>query len=100
MTPDDAELSALSRVPGARPRVAQGRADDLLTNVLLTARCPVVFAPAMHPEMWRHAAPRANVATLRSRDVVVIEPAGGRLTGADSGAGRLPEPSEIVEVAR
>src|SRR5437868_1981959 len=81
-------------------RAAQGRADDLLTNVLLTARCPVVFAPAMHTEMWQHAATRANVATLRSRDVVVIEPAVGRLTGADSGAGRLPEPSEIVEVAR
>ena len=68
-------------------RAAHGMADDLLTNVLLTARCPVVFAPAMHTEMWQHAATQANVATLRSRDAVVIEPAVGRLTGADSGAG-------------
>jgi len=76
-------------------RAAQGRADDLLTNVLLTARCPVVFAPAMHTEMWEHAATRANVATLRSRGALVIDPAVGRLTGADSGAGRLPDPGEI-----
>jgi phosphopantothenoylcysteine decarboxylase / phosphopantothenate---cysteine ligase len=81
-------------------RAAHGLADDLLANVLLTARCPVVFAPAMHTEMWNHPATVANVATLRSRDVVVIEPAVGRLTGADSGVGRLPEPTEIVEVAR
>jgi phosphopantothenoylcysteine decarboxylase/phosphopantothenate--cysteine ligase len=79
-------------------RAAQGRADDLLTNVLLTARCPVVFAPAMHTEMWEHAATRANVATLRQRGVLVIEPAVGRLTGADSGKGRLPEPDEIFEI--
>jgi phosphopantothenoylcysteine decarboxylase/phosphopantothenate--cysteine ligase len=77
-------------------RAAQGRADDLLTNVLLTARCPVVFAPAMHTEMWEHAATRANVATLRSRGALVIDPAVGRLTGADSGAGRLPDPGEIL----
>jgi phosphopantothenoylcysteine decarboxylase/phosphopantothenate--cysteine ligase len=81
-------------------RAAHGLADDLLAGVLLTARCPVVFAPAMHTEMWNHPATVANVATLRSRDVVVIEPAIGRLTGADSGVGRLPEPAEIVEVAR
>jgi phosphopantothenoylcysteine decarboxylase / phosphopantothenate---cysteine ligase len=81
-------------------RAALGMADDLLANVLLTARCPVVFAPAMHTEMWQHAATQANVATLRSRDAVVIEPAVGRLTGADSGPGRLPEPAEIAEVAR
>jgi phosphopantothenoylcysteine decarboxylase/phosphopantothenate--cysteine ligase len=81
-------------------RAAHGLADDLLANVLLTARCPVVFAPAMHTEMWNHPATVANVATLRSRDVLVIEPAVGRLTGADSGVGRLPEPAEIVEVAR
>jgi phosphopantothenoylcysteine decarboxylase/phosphopantothenate--cysteine ligase len=81
-------------------RAAHGMADDLLANVLLTARCPVVFAPAMHTEMWQHAATQANVATLRSRDAVVIEPAVGRLTGADSGPGRLPEPAEIAEVAR
>src|SRR3954451_202983 len=76
-------------------RAAHGRADDLLTNVLLTARCPVVFAPAMHTEMWEHAATRANVATLRERGCVVLDPAVGRLTGADSGPGRLPEPDEI-----
>src|SRR5450432_1979494 len=81
-------------------RAAHGLADDLLTTTLLTARGPVVFAPAMHTEMWNHPATIANVATLRSRDVIVIEPAVGRLTGADSGAGRLPEPTEIVEVVR
>jgi phosphopantothenoylcysteine decarboxylase/phosphopantothenate--cysteine ligase len=76
-------------------RAAHGMADDLLTNVLLTARCPVVFVPAMHTEMWQHPATRANVATLRERGALVIEPATGRLTGADSGPGRLPEPAEI-----
>jgi phosphopantothenoylcysteine decarboxylase / phosphopantothenate---cysteine ligase len=81
-------------------RAAHGLADDLLTNVLLTARAPVVFAPAMHTEMWNHPATVANVVTLRSRGAVVIDPAVGRLTGADSGIGRLPEPAEIVEVAR
>jgi phosphopantothenoylcysteine decarboxylase/phosphopantothenate--cysteine ligase len=80
-------------------RAAAGRADDLLTNVLLTARCPVVFAPAMHTEMWEHPATRVNVATLRERGAVVIEPAEGRLTGADSGKGRLPEPTEIFAFA-
>jgi phosphopantothenoylcysteine decarboxylase / phosphopantothenate---cysteine ligase len=80
-------------------KAAHGLADDLLTNTLLTARCPVVLAPAMHTEMWEHAATRANVATLRSRGVVVIEPAEGRLTGADSGKGRLPEPDELFEVS-
>jgi phosphopantothenoylcysteine decarboxylase / phosphopantothenate---cysteine ligase len=81
-------------------RAVQGRADDLLTNVLLTARCPVVFAPAMHTEMWEHAATRANVATLRRRGALVIEPAVGRLTGADSGAGRLPDPDEIFAICQ
>jgi len=81
-------------------RAATGRADDLLTNVLLTATCPVVLAPAMHTEMWLHAATRANVATQRARGVVVVDPAVGRLTGADSGPGRLPEPAEILAVAR
>ena len=79
-------------------RAAHGLADDLLTTTLLTARCPVVLAPAMHTEMWEHAATRANVATLRERGVLVIEPAEGRLTGADTGKGRLPEPGEIFEV--
>ena len=81
-------------------RTAHGRADDLLTNILLTARCPVVYAPAMHTEMWEHAATRANVALLRTRGAVVLEPAVGRLTGPDSGLGRLPEPAEIYAVAR
>jgi phosphopantothenoylcysteine decarboxylase/phosphopantothenate--cysteine ligase len=81
-------------------KAAHGLADDLLTNTLLTARCPVVFAPAMHTEMWEHAATAANVLTLRERGAVVIEPAEGRLTGADSGKGRLPEPAEIFEVCR
>src|SRR4051812_6478911 len=81
-------------------KAAHGIADDLLTNTLLTARCPVVFAPAMHTEMWEHPATVENVATLRRRGAVVIEPAVGRLTGADSGRGRLPEPAEIFAVLR
>ncbi|WP_330238010.1 bifunctional phosphopantothenoylcysteine decarboxylase/phosphopantothenate--cysteine ligase CoaBC [Streptomyces sp. NBC_00525] len=81
-------------------RAAHGLADDLLTNTLLTARCPVVFAPAMHTEMWEHPATRENVATLRRRGAVVIEPAVGRLTGVDTGKGRLPDPGEIYEVCR
>src|SRR3954462_3028656 len=80
-------------------RAAAGRADDLLTATLLTARCPVVFAPAMHTEMWLHPATQDNVATLRRRGAVVLEPAVGRLTGADTGPGRLPEPSEIFAAA-
>lgn len=80
-------------------RAAAGMSDDLLTAVLLTARCPVVFAPAMHTEMWEHAATRANVAVLRQRGAVVVEPAAGRLTGADSGPGRLPEPAELLRIA-
>jgi phosphopantothenoylcysteine decarboxylase/phosphopantothenate--cysteine ligase len=80
-------------------RSVHGRADDLLAATLLTARCPVVMAPAMHTEMWEHAATRANVATLRERGVLVLDPAYGRLTGKDTGPGRLPEPAEIFEVA-
>ncbi|UQX12830.1 bifunctional phosphopantothenoylcysteine decarboxylase/phosphopantothenate--cysteine ligase CoaBC [Candidatus Mycobacterium methanotrophicum] len=81
-------------------RAAHGRADDLLTATLLTARCPVLFAPAMHTEMWQHPATVENVDTLRRRGVVVLEPASGRLTGADSGAGRLPEAEEITTFAQ
>jgi phosphopantothenoylcysteine decarboxylase/phosphopantothenate--cysteine ligase len=80
-------------------RAATGQADDLLTSVLLTARCPVVFAPAMHTEMWEHPATKANVATLRSRGALVLDPASGRLTGPDTGPGRLPEPGELWQVA-
>ncbi len=79
-------------------RAAHGLADDLLTNTLLTARCPVLMVPAMHTEMWEHPATRDNVAVLRERGVEVLEPAVGRLTGADSGPGRLPEPGEIHAV--
>jgi phosphopantothenoylcysteine decarboxylase / phosphopantothenate---cysteine ligase len=81
-------------------RAAHGRADDLLSAALLTARCPVLFAPAMHTEMWEHPATRANVALLRSRGSVVLDPASGRLTGKDSGPGRLPDPAEIADLAR
>ena len=90
------------RRPGHRRpagRAAHGRADDLLTTTLLTARCPVVLAPAMHTEMWEHPATQANVATLRERGVARPRPGVGRLTGADTGPGRLPEPAEIFEVA-
>jgi phosphopantothenoylcysteine decarboxylase/phosphopantothenate--cysteine ligase len=78
-------------------KAAHGLADDLLTNTLLTARCPVVFAPAMHTEMWLHPATADNVATLRRRGALVIDPAVGRLTGADSGPGRLPDPELIFQ---
>ncbi|WP_125610428.1 bifunctional phosphopantothenoylcysteine decarboxylase/phosphopantothenate--cysteine ligase CoaBC [Specibacter cremeus] len=80
-------------------RAATGQADDLLTTTLLMARGPVLFAPAMHTEMWRHAATQANVATLRARGVAVLDPAVGRLTGPDSGPGRLPEPADIFAAA-
>jgi phosphopantothenoylcysteine decarboxylase / phosphopantothenate---cysteine ligase len=80
-------------------RAAHGIADDLITNTLLTARCPVLFAPAMHTEMWEHPATADNVATLRRRGAAVLEPAIGRLTGADTGKGRLPEPAEIAQLA-
>ena len=80
-------------------RAATGQADDLLTNVLLTARCPVVMAPAMHTEMWEHPATQANIATLSERGVHIVPPASGRLTGKDSGPGRLPEPDDLYAVA-
>jgi len=80
-------------------RAATGQANDLLTNTLLMAHGPVLFAPAMHTEMWQHAATQANVETLRSRGATVLEPASGRLTGADSGPGRLPEPDAIFAAA-
>jgi len=80
-------------------RAAAGMAGDLLTATLLTARCPVLYAPAMHTEMWEHPATQANVALLRRRGAIVLDPAVGRLTGQDSGAGRLPEPPAIFAVA-
>lgn len=79
-------------------RAAAGRADDLLTATLLVTRAPVLMAPAMHTEMWTHPATVANVATLRSRGVIVLDPAVGRLTGVDTGPGRLPEVDHIHAV--
>lgn len=81
-------------------RLAAGRADDLLTSTILVATCPVVLAPAMHTEMWLNPATQANVKTLRDRGITVLEPAHGRLTGKDTGPGRLPEPQVIAELAR
>jgi phosphopantothenoylcysteine decarboxylase/phosphopantothenate--cysteine ligase len=81
-------------------RAATGRADDLLTATLLTTRAPVIYAPAMHTEMWQHPATRANVELLRERGAIVVDPAVGRLTGSDSGAGRLPDPEELAALAR
>ena len=80
-------------------RAATGRCDDLLTGTLLTARCPVVYAPAMHTEMWEHPATVANVALLRSRGAVVLDPDVGPLAKGDVGPGRLPSPVAIVEAA-
>ena len=80
-------------------KAATGLADDLLSATLLTVTCPVLLAPAMHTEMWLHPATQANVATLRQRGVHVLDPDSGRLTGADSGPGRLPEPAAIVAAA-
>lgn len=80
-------------------RAAHGFADDLLTTTLLTARCPVIFVPAMHTEMWENAATQANVDLLRSRGHIVAEPAIGRLTGKDTGKGRLPDPQQIFALA-
>jgi phosphopantothenoylcysteine decarboxylase / phosphopantothenate---cysteine ligase len=80
-------------------RMASGLADDLLMNTILASKAPILVAPAMHTEMWQNAATVANVATLRSRGIKILEPAVGRLTGADSGPGRLPEPEEIVAAA-
>ncbi|MPQ99140.1 bifunctional phosphopantothenoylcysteine decarboxylase/phosphopantothenate--cysteine ligase CoaBC [Modestobacter sp. I12A-02628] len=80
-------------------RAATGRADDLLTATLLTAHAPVVFVPAMHTEMWLHPATQDNVATLRRHGAVVLPPAVGRLTGPDSGPGRLPEPADVAALA-
>lgn len=80
-------------------KLAVGRADDILTTTALTTTAPIVISPAMHTQMWQHPATVANVEILRSRGVKVIEPASGRLTGKDSGPGRLPEPEQIVAQA-
>jgi len=81
-------------------KAAAGMAPDLLTATLLTARCPVVYAPAMHTEMWEHPATQHNVSVLRDRGAVVIDPAVGRLTGPDTGRGRLPEPAGLFTAAQ
>lgn len=81
-------------------RLVAGRADDLLTATVLVATCPIIVVPAMHTEMWWNAATQANVATLRERGVIVLEPAHGRLTGKDTGPGRLPEPDQIADLVR
>ena len=78
-------------------RLASGLADDLLMNAVLASEAPIYLAPAMHTEMWLNPATQANVQTLVSRGVRVMEPASGRLTGSDSGPGRMPEPQEIVD---
>lgn len=80
-------------------RLACGLADDLLTATVLATRAPVLVAPAMHTEMWEQASVEANLATLRSRGVSVVEPEVGRLAGGDAGAGRLADPSAIVAAA-
>ncbi len=78
---------------------AAGISDDLLTNVLLATRAPVLVCPAMHTEMWEHPAVQDNLRLLRSRGVHVVEPESGRLAGGDVGAGRLAEPEAIVAAA-
>ncbi|GAB3607904.1 bifunctional phosphopantothenoylcysteine decarboxylase/phosphopantothenate--cysteine ligase CoaBC [Humibacter ginsengiterrae] len=80
-------------------KLANGLADDLLTNTVLATEAPVLIAPAMHTEMWRHPATQANVQTLRLRGVAVVGPGVGQLTGSDSGPGRMEEPDAIVAAA-
>ena len=78
-------------------KISSGIADDLLTNVISAATCPIVLVPAMHPEMWLSAANQENIATLRKRGLLVIEPDEGRMTGEDFGVGRYPEVSRIIK---
>ena len=80
-------------------RMAAGLASDLLGNTLLATAAPVVIAPAMHTEMWQHAATVANIQTLRARGVTIVGPESGQLTGADAGPGRMSEPEHIVTAA-
>jgi phosphopantothenoylcysteine decarboxylase/phosphopantothenate--cysteine ligase len=80
-------------------RTASGIADDLLSNTILATKAPVLIAPAMHTEMFLNEATQANIKTLESRGLAILQPAIGRLTGEDSGIGRLPEPEQIVEAA-
>ena len=80
-------------------KISSGIADDLLTTTVLTATCPIVVAPAMHTEMWENVATASNVSTLKSRGFVIVEPGVGRLTGEDSGVGRLAEPEIVFETS-
>ena len=78
-------------------RMAAGRADDLLTNLILAVDVPILVVPAMHPQMWLDPATQSNVATLRARGFEVMDPEVGRLTGDDIGPGRFPETVSIIE---
>ena len=78
-------------------KLANGIADDLLMNAILASNSPIYVCPAMHTEMWQNLATQANVATLRARGIKVMEPASGRLTGSDTGPGRLPETEDILQ---
>ena len=80
-------------------KVTAGIADDLLTTTVLTATCPVIIAPAMHTEMWENRATQQNISTLRDRGLLIVDPGVGRLTGDDSGVGRLAEPDTILAAA-
>jgi phosphopantothenoylcysteine decarboxylase/phosphopantothenate--cysteine ligase len=80
-------------------KVTAGIADDLLTTTVLTASCPVILAPAMHTEMWENPATQQNISTLRDRGVHIVDPGVGRLTGEDTGVGRLAEPESILATA-
>ncbi|MDN6157034.1 MAG: phosphopantothenoylcysteine decarboxylase, partial [Brevibacterium sp.] len=96
----DAELVIIApATANVLAKLAAGIADDLLTATVLTTTAEVVVAPAMHTEMWHNPATVANIATLKQRGIHVLEPAVGRLTGPDSGPGRLPEPEAIVDFA-
>lgn len=78
-------------------RIATGRADDLLTNCVLASSAPILIVPAMHPNMWFNSATQANIATLRSRGIDVIEPSEGALTSGDIGKGRFPDTAQIID---
>lgn len=80
--------------------LAYGFANDVLLATLLVAKCPIILAPAMHTEMWENSATKENVATLRKRGFLVLDPAVGKLTGEDSGVGRLPDTTEIAQVVK
>ncbi|WP_046453398.1 bifunctional phosphopantothenoylcysteine decarboxylase/phosphopantothenate--cysteine ligase CoaBC [Corynebacterium camporealensis] len=97
------EADALVIAPATADAIARlvaGRADDLLMATALVATCPVIVVPAMHTEMWLNPATQDNVATLRRRGITVMEPAHGRLTGKDTGPGRLPDAEQIAELVR